>query len=239
MLTFLNGENSNAYQVAMHLDNKLKLIGYGFNYYQILGLNISYTKEELDKNYNDLINLMGDNSELEEEKTLVIDAHRRFTSFLGSAWYEKDIGSYGRSNVCRQYEVMKNSENMFLNLKNQIGNKLIINYIEKKDNSFVENKIVGLLKNSDSFKDISVECINDFNIDFLGQDTAILKITDMSGKEIYSNEYLLNPDKRNLYSSDEDIINGFKIASWGFYNVRKLELEKNQKSNNNKYLKKI
>ena len=72
MLTFLNGENSDSYKMAVCLDNKLKLIGYGFNYYQILGLDINYTREELDENYKNLMDLMSNNNVLEEEKNLYL-----------------------------------------------------------------------------------------------------------------------------------------------------------------------
>ena len=137
MLTFLNGENSDSYKMAVYLDDKLKVIGYGFNYYQILGLDINYTREELDENYKNLMYLMSNNNVLEEEKKLVIEAHRCFTSFLGSIWYEKDVGSYGRSNVSRQYEVSNNSKKMFSNLEKETGNKVVVNYIEKKDNDFI------------------------------------------------------------------------------------------------------
>lgn len=240
MLTFLNGENSDSYKMAVCLDDKLKLIGYGFNYYQILGLDINYTREELDENYKDLMDLMSNNNVLEEEKKLVIEAHRCFTSFLGSTWYEKDVGSYGRSNVSRQYEVSNNSKKMFSNLKKEIGNKVVVNYIEKKDNEFIENNIVGILANVDNFNDITICGLDNFDIELLGENSAIIKITDKSGKVLYSNEYLEDKSKRELYTFEKDVVDGFKIASWGFYNVRKLELEKNLKNvKNNTYVKKI
>lgn len=241
MLSFLDGENSDAYQIATNLDNRLKFTGYGFNYYQILGLNFDYDKKELEEHYEQLILLSCNcGSFSKEEQDLIYEAYKRFTSFLGAVWYEKDVGSKGMSNVNCQYEAMVNSKKMFDDLRKQIGKRLVINYIEKKDDEFVENKIVGTLKDSHDFDNIIFECVNDFNIDFLGEQTAILKICDMSGNEIYSNKYLLDSKKRNLYGSDQSVINGFKIASWSFYVARKLDAEKQKSLDVGKgYIKKI
>ncbi len=239
MFTFLNVENSKAYETAMMLNNRLSS-GLGLNYYQILGLNIDHTREELEKNYRDLMISFGNSSEYNEEKNYVYEAYKCFTSFLGSAWYEKNIGSQGMHNVVCQYEAMNNSKIMFKDLNDKIENKVVVNYIENKNNEFIENKIVGFLKSSNDFENISVECIDKFDIDFLGKNTAILQICDMSGNIIYCNKYLMNPDSRTLYSSDDDVIDGFKIASWGVYMTRKLELNRQNKlKKNNQYVKKI
>ena len=217
MFTFLNVENSKAYETAMMLNNRLSS-GLGLNYYQILGLNIDHTREELEKNYRDLMISFGNSSEYNEEKNYVYEAYKCFTSFLGSAWYEKNIGSQGMHNVVCQYEAMNNSKIMFKDLNDKIENKVVVNY----------------------FENISVECIDKFDIEFLGKNTAILQICDMSGNIIYCNKYLMNPDSRTLYSSDDDVIDGFKIASWGVYMTRKLELNRQNKlKKNNQYVKKI
>lgn len=239
MLSFFNGQSSEAYQVAMNLEEKLYHTCYELNPYQILGLGLGFDVEELEKNYNSLNELIDQNNESfsKEEVDLITNAYRSFTSILGATWYDRKMNSRMVNNVKQQSATMYHNEEMFKNLKEKINRKITVSYIENKNGEFVENKIIGNLKACNSFENIVIGCKANFDIDFLGEQTAIIEICDSKGNKIYTNEYLLNEDKRKLYDGSIDTVNGFRIASWSFYKARMLDATKNSK--NLSYTKKI
>lgn len=232
MLSFFNGQSSEAYKVAMNLEEKLCYTGYEFNPYQILGLSTSFDMEELNRNYNILNKLIEQNngSFSKEEVDLITNSYRSFTSFLGATWNERKMNSHMVNNVKQQSEAMAHNEEMFKGLKENINQKITVSYIENKDGEFVENKVIGILNQCNPFENIVIGCEANFDIDFLGEQTAIIEICDSKGKQIYTNKYLLNEDKRKLYDGSIDTVNGFRIASWSFYKARILDATQNTKN---------
>lgn len=233
MLSFLNGQSSKAYQVATRLED-LYVVAYELSNYQILGLGLDSSKNERDNHYNELNNLISQNVNIfpKEENDLITNAYRSFNSFLGAVWNERKMNSYILNNIRQQYNAKANTEKMFDNLKSKINEVVTVSYIENKNGEFVENKIIGNLKECNSFNNIVIGCEANFDIDFLGEQTAIIEISDNKNKQLYSNKYLLEKNKRNMYDGSEDIVNGFRIASWSFYEARILDAEKQLKKGN-------
>lgn len=231
MLSFVDADRSSAYDVALELEDKLIKGPYPITYYQILGLNISCEKDEIDKNYRVLKNLMNNNSAsfTLEEKKIIDEAYNCFTSILAYMGYEYKIKSFGAQNVKQQYDAMASTEKMFDNLSSKINQQVVVSYIENKNGQFIENKIVGNLDKCHYYNDVVIGCASDFVIDFLGEETAIIEICDLKGKQLYNNKYLLDENKRKLYDGSIDIINGFRIASWSFYKTRILDVYKQAK----------
>lgn len=229
---------------VLDLDESLGQTNYGPTYYQLLGVNLDCNKEELEKNYKDLERLMVDHPESfsKDELEELTEAYKRFTSFLGAAWYEKNIGSKGMYNTEILYKNNKNFESMFENLRTKVGTQITVKYLEKCNDSFKEMTKVGILNSSvcyDSIflteiKEYSVEKIK-YRLDFLGSQSAIIEITDSIGKPIYLNPYLINTDKYN-----DDNIDAFKVVCYNFYMAKKIDVIENAKTKKGTaYTKKI
>ena len=227
MLSFLNGQNSEAYQVATKLED-LYVVAYELSNYQILGLGIDCNKNERENNYNELNNLIEQNGNnfSKEEIDLITNAYRSFNSLLVAVFNERKMNSYIIINIRQQYNTKDNTEKMFETLNSKINKLVTVSYIENKNGEFVENKIVGNLKECNSFNNVVIGCEANFDIDFLGEQTAIIEICDNKGQQLYSNKYLLDKNKRNMYDGSEDVVNGFRIASWSFYKARILDAYK-------------
>lgn len=227
MLSFFNGQSNKAYQVATKLED-LYIVPYELSNYQILGLGFDSDKSECENNYKELNSLIEQNINVfsKEEIDLITNAYRSFNSFLGAVWNERKMNSYTMNNIRQQYNAQANAEKMFDTLKNKINEVVTVNYMENKNGEFIENKIIGNLKECNSFNNIVIGCEANFDIDFLGEQTAIIEIYDSKGQQLYSNKYLLDKNKRNMYDGSEDVVNSFRIASWSFYKARILDAEK-------------
>lgn len=229
---------------VLELDDSLGQTNYGPTYYQLLGVNLDCNKEELERNYKDLERLIVDHPESfsKDELEELTEAYKRFTSFLGAAWYEKNIGSKGMYNTEILYKNNKNFESMFENLRTKVGTQVTVKYLEKSNNNFEEMTKVGILNSSVCYDSIFLTEIKEYSVekikcrlDFLGSQSAIIEITDSTGKTIYLNPYLLNSEKYN-----DDNIDAFKVVCYNFYMAKKIDVIENAKTKKGTaYTKKI
>lgn len=244
----LNLCSEELFEKVLELDDRLGKAGYGMpNYYQLLGVNLDCSKIELDKNYQDINRIINDHSDyfLEEEIEIIREAYKCFTSLLGAAWYEHKIGINGAHNTRILYDNDKMFQNMFNTLKLNKGRELTIDYLERENNEFIEKKVKGTLKSVVSYDSILLDQINSnglegitYKLDFLGKETAIIRIYDENGKNVYVNPYLIDSDKKAMYSVDN--VDSFRVVCYNFYMAKKIDVIENAKTKQgNAYIKKI
>ena len=227
----LNVRDEELFNKVLELETNLGQTGYGPTYYQLLGVNLDCNKEELEKNYQDLKRLMNDHPELfsKDEVEELEEAYKRFISFLGSVWYEKDVGSKGMYNTKILYENNKKFASMFEALRENIGSQVTVSYLERHNDTFEKTKITGKLNSSvcydsifiDERKEGSLEGTR-YKIDFLSSQSSIIEIIDALGNTIYLNPYLKDSTKYN-----DDYINAFRVVCYNFYMAKKIDVIEN------------
>ena len=227
----LNIRDEELFNKVLELEPKLGHTGYGPTYYQLLGVNLDCNKEELEKNYQDLKRLMNDHSELfsKEETEELEEAYKRFISFLGSVWYEKDVGSKGMYNTTILYENNKKFQSMFEELRKNTGTKVTVKYLERNNDNFEEMKLEGKLNSSVCYDSIFIDELKDgslegtrYKIDFLSSQSSIIEIIYSVGKTIYVNPYFKDSTKYR-----DDYINAFRVVCYNFYMAKKIDVIEN------------
>ncbi len=212
-----------------NIEPMLKPTTYGMTYYEILGVNIDANKTEMDENYQHIKQFMSTYKDYftDAEKNKVDEAYKTLTSMLSSIWYEKNLDTIAKNNTIQQYLSKKNTLEMFKKIHKQIGNYVLVNYIEIVNGEKVHNKLYGDLNHCNNFNNIIVD--TNFDIPFLGPNSAIIEIFDNNKQKIYENKYLKNPEILANYNSHTYDI--FRQTSWSYYissQIQVLEKEKNK-----------
>ncbi len=239
------------FQTVLTLDDGLRPTNYGPTYYQLLGVNVDCNKEELIRNYGILRDLMEyhNNCFMEKETTTFQECYKDFNGFFGSTWYEHKIGSAGMGNTQILYENNKRFKENFNELATKKDSNIIINYLKNESGVFVKKEISGKLKSVVAYDSISFNVVNDakeeieqYRIDFLGKDMAIIDICDENGKVIYVNPYLKDDKKLAMYHRGN--INAFRVLCYNFFMAKVLDVTENadvieRKEEESKVYKKI
>lgn len=231
----LNLFDTSLLETILELDERLEINTYGnmLNYYQLLGVDLNCNKTELEKNYNRLMNLISKHRKCftEQEIMQIKEGYERFSSVLGATWYEHNIGGVGAKNIQILYGNNKMFETMFRDVEANKGNAITVKYLEQNKNQFDEKKLESILISSVSYDSIVVHVLKDGKssdfkkIDFLGNETAIVEITDQTGVIIYNNPYLASLEKRKLYNNDN--LNAFRIVCYNFNNAKVIDVMEN------------
>ena len=221
-----------------NLDGRLQPTCYGLTLYEKLGVNIDSSEEEKERNYQLIKKFMNSHSKYFslEEIDEIEEAHKRLKSILGSILYEGDIGSIGIRNTNLQYQAKIRAEKMFQNLKENLNNMVMIDYIENIDGEFVENKLLGVLNVCDDYDKVIID--NHFQISFLGDNSAIVQIVNKNKEQLYCNEHLLDKSKKESYNKETK--NNFRDISWSYFIANQIRIIEQEELDNNKtYTKKI
>lgn len=230
----LNLYDNTMLQTILALDEKLKTNEYGsmVNYYHLLGVNLDCNKDELKNHYCELKKFIEthNNSFTEQEIQEINEGYKRFTSVLGAAWYEHNVGANGACSIQLLYDNNKKFCNMFSTLETKKKKQITVRYLEQDHDEFIEKTVNGMLNSSVRYDSILINSLNVENgmikrIDFLGKETAIIDISDEAGKVIYNNPYLADLKKREMYNSNN--MNAFRIICYNFYMAKIIDVIEN------------
>lgn len=219
------------------IEPRLKATSYGQTYYERLGINIEFTSKEIKNNYHHIKKFMIEHPDYFDQNNIkqVDEAYNYLRSLLSMISYGNDIKKEGIDNTRLQYCAKVNNEKMLENLTEEIGKMVTVEYMELNDDKIIINKLIGPLTEVNAYDNIV--CGN-FDISFLGDESAIIGVTNNKGQKIYLNEYLADPVKRNLYCSEtkED----FRQVFWSYYISQQISvLEKEKlKEKGSSYMKK-